>query len=145
MQSNRITFSYTWFCFAQTWTRIWYQIEDLFRHTYSFNGTRPPDLKNGDFVPREPACLCFFKMGISAKNLGDTLIPKWDFRSGGGGRRIRYTNMDSDIGTKNGDFHAGRGSIWPILDLKFGPVLPRIGYRWHFFLQNQISKFLPVF
>ena len=41
-------------------------------------------------------------LGISAGNLGDTLISKWGFRSGGGGRRIKYPILLSEFGPKMG-------------------------------------------
>ena len=49
-------------------------------------------------------------LGISAGNLGDTLISKWGFRSGGGGRRIKYQTLLSEFGPKVGIL-AGVGRV----------------------------------
>ena len=49
-------------------------------------------------------------LGISAENLGDTLISKWGFRSGGGGRRIKYPILLSEFGPKMGIL-AGVGRV----------------------------------
>ena len=49
-------------------------------------------------------------LGISAGNLGDTLISKWGFRSGGGGRRIKYPLLLSEFGPEVGIL-AGVGRV----------------------------------
>ena len=49
-------------------------------------------------------------LGISARNLGDTLISKWGFQSGGGGRRIKYPSLLSEFGPKVG-IYPGVGRV----------------------------------
>ena len=63
--------------------------------------------KTGFMCPESRLRSAYSILGISAGNLGDTLISKWGFRSGGGGRRIKYPSLVR-IWTRSGDFSGGR-------------------------------------
>ena len=71
-----------------------------------------PRLITGRMCPESRLSSAYSILGISAGNLGDTLISKWGFRSGGGGRRIKYPNLLSEFGPKVGILAGvGRGKL----------------------------------
>ena len=69
---------------------------------FTGGGGSAQGLKTGVMCPESRLRSAYSFLDISAGNLGDTLISKWGFRSGGGGRRIKYQSLLSEFGPKVG-------------------------------------------
>ena len=78
----------------------------------SFLGADLAPGQNWVMCPESRLRSAYSILGISAGNLGDTLISKWGFRSGGGGRRIKYRASCQKFGPKVGILAGvGRGKL----------------------------------